>query len=120
MALKQQAKVEVSATQELKLEPALKAKLKQRLTKLKELQRIADEAQAKADKEQALVEGYFEQAEAKSVTLEGLATMTLVEGTSSKLNKKKFVELGGSLAMLENATETKPKKSYVLVTFAKD
>ncbi len=109
-----------TVTTEAVLEPALKAKLKQRLSKLKELQAAADLAQAKADKEHALVEGYFEQAEAKSITLDGLATVTLVEGTSSKLDKKKFVEFGGSLAMLENATIVSSKRPYVLVTFVKD
>lgn len=39
-----------------------------------------------------------------------------VGGTTSKLDKKKFVSLGGSLAILERATKVTPRKSYLKVT----
>lgn len=39
-----------------------------------------------------------------------------VGGTTSKLDKKKFVSLGGSLAILERATKTSPRKPYLKVT----
>lgn len=48
-------------------------------------------------------------------TFEGIK-LKKVGGTTSKLNKKKFVSLGGSLAILERATETKPRKPYLKVT----
>lgn len=112
-------RTEVSATQELKIEPALRTKLVQRLAKLKELQRLADEAQAKADKEHKNIEGYFEQVGANSIALKDIATITEVRGVSSKLDKQLFVKNGGSLKTLEDSTITTPKKPYVLITFAK-
>lgn len=115
MALKTQA----TATTTVDIEPALKKTLTAKLTRLKELQAIADAAQAKADKAKAVVDGYFEQAGVNSVSIEGLATVTEVRGTSSKLDKQLFVKNGGSLQVLEDSTVTTPKKPYVLVTFAK-
>ncbi len=118
--MKLSTRTEVKATQDVQLGPALKAKLVQRLAKLKDLQRLANEAQDKADKEHANVCGYFEQAGANSITIEGHATITEVRGTSSKLDKKLFVTNGGSLKVLEDSTITSPKKPYVLITFAKE
>jgi hypothetical protein len=41
--------------------------------------------------------------------------LCIVRGVSSSLDKMKFVELGGSLEMLKNATVSKPKKAYVKI-----
>lgn len=109
-----------TATTEVTIEPALRTKLVQRLAKLKKLQADADAAQAKADKEHANIEGYFEQAGVNSINIEGHATITEVRGTSSKLDKKLFVQNGGSLKVLGDSTITTPKKPYVLITFAKE
>jgi DUF4097 and DUF4098 domain-containing protein YvlB len=67
------------------------------------------------DKEKALIGELRDEAEVLSLDFEGFK-VTYVQGTSSKLDKKKFVALGGSLKMLENATVTTPKKAYELVT----
>jgi hypothetical protein len=40
---------------------------------------------------------------------------TIVRGTSTSLDKIKFVQLGGSLAHLENATISKPKRPYLVI-----
>lgn len=45
-------------------------------------------------------------------------TITVVKGETSKFDKLKFVELGGSLQTLADATSKKPKKPYVLITKA--
>lgn len=122
--LSQRVTTKVSATQDLTIEPALRTKLVQRLAKLKKLQAEADAAQAKADKEQANIEGYFEQVGANTIRIEDRAfehaTITQVNGTSSKLDKQLFVRNGGSLKVLEDSTITTPKKPYVLITFAKE
>ncbi len=118
MAIRQT--VEVSATQELVLEPALKTKLQQRLKLYRKLKAELETAKTKFDKEAALIEGYFEQAGAQSITVEGYATITEVRGVSSKLDKMKFVQQGGTLEQLENATVTTPKKPYVLITLVKN
>jgi hypothetical protein len=120
MALMQRQKTEATATTEVAIEPALKRKLEQRLTVYRRLDAEYELAKAKRDKEKANIEGYFEQVGANSIQVEGHATITEVRGVSSSLDKKKFVELGGSLKMLEDATVTKPKRPYILITLAKD
>ncbi len=114
------AKVEVSATQELQLEPALKTKLQQRLKLYRKLKAEFEIAEAKLKKEAGNIEGYFEQVGAQSITVEGHATITEVRGNSSKLDKKLFVQQGGTLAQLENATLTTPKKPYILISLSKE
>jgi hypothetical protein len=114
MSLKQQTVVE--ARVEVDIEPALKKKLQQRLDVLRKLRAELDAAKAKFDKEKANIEGYFEQTGATSINVDGYAKITEVRGTTDVFDKKKFVELGGSLKMIENATFPKPKKPYVLIT----
>lgn len=109
-----------TATTEVVLEPALRTKLVQRLKLYKGLKTDFELAKAKLEKEAANIGGYFEQAGAQSINVEGYATITEVRGTSSKLDKKLFVRQGGTLAQLENATLTTPKKPYVLITLAKE
>lgn len=108
-----------TATTEVEIEPALKAKLKQRLTKYRMLDAAFDAAKAALDKEAALIEGYFEQVGANSIKVKGHATITEVRGVSPKLDKQLFVKSGGSLQMLEDSTVTTPKKPYVLITLEK-
>jgi len=119
MALKPQVRTEATATTEIAIEPALKKKLEQRLEIYRRLDAEYEAALAKLEKEAKNIEGYFEQVGAQSIKVDRHATITEVRGTSSKLDKKKFVELGGSLKMLENATVTSPKKPYVLITLEK-
>ena len=45
----------------------------------------------------------------------GETPVSIVRGTTSSLDKQKFVALGGSLTMLAEATVTKPKKAYVRI-----
>ena len=110
----------VVATTEVVLEPALRTKLVQRLKIYKGLKEAFDLAKAKLEKEASNIEGYFEQVDASSIVIDGYATITEVKGTSSKLDKKLFVSQGGTLAQLANATKITPKKSYVLITLAKE
>jgi hypothetical protein len=46
--------------------------------------------------------------------------LTVVGGFSSKLDKVKFVQLGGNLQTLAAATVRKPKKPYLKITIGKD
>lgn len=45
---------------------------------------------------------------------------TIVRGHTSSLDKMKFVSLGGSLEMLQNATVSKPRKAYLRIGKASD
>lgn len=47
--------------------------------------------------------------------IDGEPVTLVTGGTSSKMDKLKFVALGGDLTMLENAKVTKPKKDYMLI-----
>lgn len=118
--LSQQVQTTVTAKSEVKLSPALRLKLQKRLKIAKELKVAYDAAKAAFEREKMVLGGLREQAGEQSLTLEGFGTITEVRGTSKKLDKKKFVAMGGSLAMLEGATTEKPKKAYELVTFPGD
>lgn len=116
---KLKAKTEATATTEITIEPALKTQLEKRLEIYRRLDVEYELAKKKLDKEAANIEGYFEQIGANSVKVQGHATITEVRGVSSKLDKKLFVQQGGTLKQLENATTTTPKKPYVLITLEK-
>lgn len=120
MALKQQTSVTTTATTEVEIEPALRTKLLQRLKLYKKLKADFESAKVKLEKEAKLIGGYFEQVGATSIHLDGTATITEVRGTTSKLDERLFVQQGGSLEQLRNATITKPKKPYVLITLEKE
>ena len=109
-----------TTTVEVKLKPATKKLVAQKLAEflsihsaIKELEedkrKLAKEVEAAyvADKEgHALDAGtQFENIKLK-----------IVRGTTSKLDKKKFVSLGGSLATLERATTKSPRAAYLKVT----
>src|SRR5712671_2132827 len=50
----------------------------------------------------------------EKVVVDGIPC-TIVRSNQSKLDKLKFVELGGSLEQLENATFSKPKKPFIRI-----
>jgi hypothetical protein len=107
--------ITTTTTEEVKLAPALKVKLRKRLQTYAALHAEKKAIIEKMDKEKALIGELRDEAEVLSLDFEGFK-VTYVQGTSSKLDKKKFVALGGPLKMLENATVTTPKKAYELVT----
>lgn len=118
--LSQQVVTTVTAKSEVKLAPRLKTKIQNRLKLAKVAKAALDKAKADFEREKMILGGLREQAGEQSLTLDGYGTITEVRGFSKKLNKKKFVAAGGSLTMLEEATESTPKKAYELVTFPGD
>lgn len=118
--LSQQVVTTVTAKSEVKLAPGLKTKIQNRLKLAKVAKAALDKAKADFEREKMILGGLREQAGEQSLTLDGYGTITEVRGTSKKLDKKKFVAAGGSLAMLEAATVETPKKAYELVTFPGD
>lgn len=108
--------VTVSTTKDVKLEPALRLKLQKRLRVYAGLKVKYEDAKKALDREKANLGGYREQTGEQSVSLDGYGTITEVRGVTSKLDKKKFVALGGSLTMLEEATVVSPKRPYELIT----
>jgi vacuolar-type H+-ATPase subunit D/Vma8 len=113
-------KLEVTTTQttEVVLSPKLRQALQNKLTLYKTLNEQKKVLKAKMD---ALTEelGLLrDEAEEMSVSLEGYGTVTLVAGTYKLFNKKRYVSLGGELAIYEQAMEDKPRKAYNKVTVA--
>ena len=50
-----------------------------------------------------------------SLRIDDVPVTLVTGGTSSSLDKKKFVLLGGNLQMLEDAKVTKPRRDYMLI-----
>lgn len=107
-------KVAVTTETVIDLEPELAARLAAILSTyqdLKEQMKLYEEAmKAEAAKVLALML----EAGHEKIEVDG-TPCTIVRGFSSRLDKTKFVQLGGSLKQLENATAQKPKKPYVLI-----
>lgn len=77
---------------------------------------LLDEAMAVESKK---ILGEMDLLGVNSVRIEG-TPCTVVRGYTSSLDKMKFVSLGGSLAMLESATVSKPRKPYLRIGAAKE
>jgi hypothetical protein len=109
--------VTTTTTTEVKLSSSVRKKL---LTAFKVYAELS--AQKKAiklamEKQAHILAGIREDLGEESISIEGNTT-TLVAGLYKKFNPKKFVMLGGELALYEQAIEEKPKKSYEKVTVA--
>jgi hypothetical protein len=105
----------VTTTAKITLAPRVKRQLLTDLRAIAELKEQKKAIELALKKHTESVEGAREEIGEKTFALEGF-TVTRVEGTTSSLDKMKFVSLGGSLSMLEEATVTKPKAAYTLVT----
>ena len=116
MALRQETVATTTQTTEVQLSPKLRQAL---MTKLMAYRQLADQKKAVVAKLEKVTEelGVLrDEAEEMSVSLEGYGTVTLVAGTYKKFNPKKFVALGGNLAVYTEAVEEKPKAAFTKVT----
>ncbi len=109
--------VETTQTVEVRLKPSLKRKLLNELTAYAALyaQLKSIEAQMAAHKA-TLEECVIESGEQKLDFGDDIGKTTMVFPVRSKLDKKLFVQQGGTLAQLENATVATPSKPYLLIT----
>ncbi len=76
---------------------------------------LVEEAQTRLEGQKAVLGRFRERIGEESVGLDGFK-VTLVQGTSSRLNKKKLRLVGVTQAQIDMATTTSPKKPYELVT----
>lgn len=105
---------ETAATTQIEIDPEIAAKLSATLSMYQDLklQRdLLDEAMAAESKK---IQAEMELLGVDKLQIEGVPC-TVVHGTSSSLDKQKFVALGGSLTMLQEATITKPRKAYLRI-----
>lgn len=105
----------VETKQELKLTPAQKRKLMTEMRCWEELNDQIKVFKEAARKHTENVGVLLEQLGVDKATIDGYKA-TVVRGTTSKLDKQKFVSLGGSLEMLENATVQVAKRPYTKIT----
>lgn len=106
----------VNVTDELELAPQLRTRMQNKLQLLAQKLELLEAAKEEVDAVKADLSDLREIAGFKKLEFPGYGTVTLVEGTTSTLDKKKLLAQGVTLAMLENATVVKPKKAYTLCT----
>jgi hypothetical protein len=103
--------VTTTVTQTVELSPQLKRQLLNELKAYQGLHAQREALELALANKKANIGKLRERSGEKSLELEGYK-ISLVEPVRKELDRKKFVELGGSLAMLENATVSRPTKSY--------
>ncbi len=99
----------------VELTPRQQVELRGAFQQYQHLKQRVEEAQAKLDAMKAMLGRFREKIGEESVGLDGFK-VTLVQGTSSRLNKKKLRLVGVTQAQIDMATTTSPKKPYELVT----
>lgn len=111
------AKLIATTTQtvEIELKPALKRKLLAELAVYQGIAAQLEALEAKKDASKALLGELVIESGEEKLSIEGFKT-AMVFPVRKKLNKKLFVQQGGTLAQLENATESTPSSPYLLVT----
>ena len=112
-----QAKIAATVTQtiEVQLKPSLKRKLLNELNTYAALHAQLKSLEAEMDAHKITIEECLIESGEESLSLDGFKA-TMVFAQRSKLDKKLFVQQGGTLAQLENATVTAPAKPYLRVS----
>lgn len=103
-------------TTEVKLAPALKTKLTRKLKEYTTLKGQRDGIDAAMKKLSGEMGEIRDEAGTTSLKLDGVGTITLIASTFKKFNPKRYVSLGGDLAVYEQSIDIKPKKPYNKVT----
>ena len=114
---KLQQTVTTTTTQEVKLSPSVRKKLLLAFKVYAELAQQKKAIKLAMEKQTRILAEVREDLGEESISIDGNTT-TLVAGLYKKFNPKKFVSLGGELALYEQAVEEKPKKAYEKVTVA--
>lgn len=96
------------------LEPALEARLHSALTQYTGIREQIAMLEELADEEKARMWAILDEAGASKTEQDGFS-VSVVRGTSSKLDPKRLVALGVSEAMIASATVTTPKRPYLMV-----
>ena len=109
------ATITATVTEELAIEPALRAKLQIRLKRWTELQRIARLAAESADAAKEAVGEVHTEIGRTSLSVDGY-TITEVRSIRTELNKEKLLAMGVTTTQLAEATESKPNRPYLKIT----
>jgi hypothetical protein len=106
--------VTTEQTVQTEIRPEVAARLAALVSTLNEIKFEAGLLDEAMDIEKAKIFEILQTEGIDKVDVQGTG-LAIVRGTSSRLDKVKFVQLGGSLAQLEAATIVKPKKPYLRV-----
>jgi hypothetical protein len=104
-----------TTTTEVKLRPSILTKLRKELLAYQQMVNEKKALEAKMDKAKSVIGAIRDDTGEASLKVDGF-TVTLVAGTSSKLDKKKLISLGCAAAWIEEATVTKPSRAYEKIT----
>jgi D-lyxose ketol-isomerase len=100
------------------IEPKLRQALQTKLTAYAALQAQVKAIKARMDSLVEEMGTIRDETGEMSVKLDGYGSITLVAGTYKKFNPKRYVQLGGNLAVYNEANEDRPRKAYNKVTVA--
>jgi hypothetical protein len=107
--------VTTTQIEEVRIEPKLKKKLQARLEAYAAQKAKLTPIYEEMDRLKAELDDIRQDLGVMSLDVEG-SKITMVAGIYRKLDKKKFVALGGDLKILQLATIEKPKKPYTKIT----
>jgi len=107
--------VTVSTTKDIKLKPTLRMKLLKALRTYGELRSQRKVIELAMDKHKAVISDLRDETGEQSLSLEGYTT-TLVAPIRKKFNARKFVSLGGDIAIYNQAMDDVPSRAYEKIT----
>lgn len=108
--------IEVTATTEVELAPALKRKLLMNLNTYADLKSQADELKEEMAAVAAVIEDLRVEADAKSIRVDDYLVTLVDGGTTTKYDDRKLLAAGLTPAQLESCKVTKPKKGHTKIT----
>lgn len=108
-------KATVTTTKEITLKPTTKRKLLTELKAYAALKKQQDEIDESMSVHKATIGELRESTGEDAIALDGFK-VSLVSPVRKVLNHKKLIELGCAVAWIEEATESKPSKSYEKVS----
>lgn len=109
----------VSTTTEIHLSPSIRTKLVTALRTYYRLKTQAKEIEVQLDHYKTVVACIREETGEMSLSVEGFTT-SLVAPIRKVFNKKKFVSLGGDLALYEMAMDNVPSAPYEKISLPKE
>lgn len=108
----------VTVTEELTLTPKVAKKLTLELQVYQKARQEMKAAERRMEASKVKLGALRDELGVESLEHDG-CKVTLVAGTHTKFNEKRFIALGGELAIYQQALETKPSKPYELVSVPK-
>ncbi len=107
--------ITVSTTQEVRISPTLQKKLRTELTAYAALRTELKSIESKMDASKAKIEAVREETGEQKLEIDGYS-VCIVAPIRKKFSAKKFVSIGGDLALYNRAVENVTSSPYTKVT----